>query len=261
MYVWRIATCSLGSAWSKGGSINALQEFESLATYGWREVYLLPTLASDFVCSGRDQLYPIDDMHLLLGPYHKLQTRLEKVRAGISSAWACGGFISDPALGRFWATQSGRSIWRHTLWRALLSSRRNQSKQRKAAMLSFSTSGCWKCWCWERFERTSEDGDDDEDETLSQSSYIFRAGRGARRYGIRLKSPNSDITSCGIESNLYACMAWQKSTAQMAWYWFCRLIPRPACFFIGVGRVAMYMGRIYRPSWAGGLSFSLKILL
>ena len=28
------------------------QEFESLATYGWREVYLLPTLASDFVCSG-----------------------------------------------------------------------------------------------------------------------------------------------------------------------------------------------------------------
>ena len=31
----------------------------------------------------------------------------------------------------------------------------------------------------------SEDGDDDEDDILSfQSSYILRAGRGARRYGI-----------------------------------------------------------------------------
>ena len=29
---------------------------------------------------------------------------------GISSAWACGGFISDPALGRFWAMKRKKSF-------------------------------------------------------------------------------------------------------------------------------------------------------
>ena len=43
---------------------------------------------------------------------------------------------------------------------------------------------------FERFERTSEDGDDDDEDDilLGQSSYILRAGRGARHYGIRQKA-------------------------------------------------------------------------
>lgn len=79
-------------------------------------------------------------------------------------------------------------------------------------MLSlYLTSRCWTCRCAERFERTSEDGDDDDEDDilLGQSSYILRAGRGARHYGIRLESLNSDTTSRGIDSNLCACMAWQ----------------------------------------------------